>query len=119
MKIKSFQEACKVTGHNAKTVLPDLTAIPAEFHKSIIALIKLQIIVKATNGEWTADWNNYSQPKYYPWFWMDKPGFRFSDTCYGRAVTCSTGGSRLCFGTREDCNYTVKKFLLLYKDLMN
>ena len=80
-----------------------------------IAYEKLKLINKAINGNWTADWNNSSQRKYYPYFNLSS-GFGFSTTDYFYAGTYSLVGSRLCYESTEKCEYAAKQFISIYKD---
>lgn len=119
-KIKSFNEACKVL--EIGNVIPDVSALPEKHQKAIIAHYKLIIITEALNflnGKWAADWNNWEQYKYYPWFKVKasakKPsGFGFSHSGYGYSITVTHVGSRLCFPTQELARYAGKNFEKLY-----
>lgn len=83
-----------------------------------VAYIQLKLIAKSLNEGWTPDWDNSSQYKYFPWFWMNggSSGFRFYD--YGRWSSASTVGSRLCFKSRELAEYAAKQFLDVYRRFM-
>lgn len=118
MPIKTFLEACKKLKVDPKKVVPSLTGVPKKNQTAMIAYAKLLVIAEALNDGWIPDWDNSSEYKYWPWFWMDKPGFRFFASYYSRAASHSTGGSRLCFRTRELSDYAGKKFLSLWKDMM-
>jgi hypothetical protein len=83
-KVTSFEAACEIRGIDPNN-LPDLDLINEEFRTTIIAQYKLMIIRDAIVGDWRPDYNNYGQRKWYPWFWMDSPGFRFDDSSYSRA----------------------------------
>ena len=74
---------------------------------------KIELIVKAYNGDWKPDWSN-SEPKYYPWFNMED----FSLDCVDYAYGCSDVSSRLCFKNRKDAEEAVKVFKDLYKEYM-
>jgi hypothetical protein len=120
-KIKTFEDACKVLGLDATTVIPDFSVYPARDHAAMIAHAKLIIIARAANmiankgKEWQPDWNDYNQWKYYPWFEMGgSSGFRFLG--YGYWDTLSTVGSRLCFISREVATQIGEQFTDLYKD---
>jgi hypothetical protein len=85
-----------------------------------IAYRLLKLIPLALNPEgWKPDWNDSKQRKWSPWFYMDNPGFRFSDSYYSVANTNSTGGSRLCYATEEISNHAAKAFLHLYKEWLS
>jgi hypothetical protein len=113
--IKSFEYACKHLGLNP-TDLPDVSTIPEEFRKAIIAGFKLMIIYKAINNGWKPDWSNYRQGKYYPWFEVLSSGFGFSHAHYFFDGTYAIVGSRLCTDTSEKALYIGKQFEVEYKD---
>lgn len=82
--------------------------------QSVNAYEMLTYIVPIRRGKWTPDWNNTSQYKYYPWFWMDrKHGFVFDGTYC--ASDHSGVGSRICFPSAELCEATAKEFLAIYR----
>jgi len=98
--IRSFPEACKKLKLNPAKVLPRIAGMPKRHQKAIIAQAKLVIIAEALNEGWKPNWDNTSEWKYYPWFWMDKPGFRFNDSICAGTYAGAGAGSRLCFKTR-------------------
>lgn len=126
-KIKSFEDACKALG--ISTVLPDVSKLDEISQKGVVSSYKLQIIARALNKvgedgtgteEWTPNWNDHNEYKYYPWFYMGKDGaspgggFRYGDFVYG--YTDSFVGSRLCFKSAELARYAGNTFEDLYKD---
>lgn len=121
-KIKTFEGACKVLGHDPIKVLPKVTGFPKAHQKALIATAKLIIINEALNfvdngkKKWVPDWNNTSEGKYYPWFWMDKPGFRLFGCVFD--IATSTVGARLVYRTRALAEYAAKQFAPLYKELL-
>lgn len=123
MKVTSFKHACKLHGHDPEKVLPDVSKFPAKHRKALLATAMMIIIAGAINEGWEPNWNDYNENKYLPWFDMEKSksnptGFRFLDSSFSYTGTYSTGGSRLCFKTRELSDYAGKKFVKLYKDMM-
>lgn len=81
-----------------------------------IAYRLLKIVRLALNPEgWVANWNDASQRKWSPWFYMDNPGFRFLVSNYTLTLTYSTGGSRLCYASEAISNHAAKHFLHIYK----
>jgi len=126
-QIKTFEDACKVKGYNPETVLPDFSVFPEQHKKALTATSKLIIVNEAMNyvdngnKDWTPDWTNCEEDKYYPWFDLEKAennpsGFRL------HAVRCddaySSVGSRLVYRTRKLAEYAAKQFESLYRDLM-
>lgn len=118
--IKTFEDACKVLNLDPKTCLPDVSGIPADDQDAITAHCKLIIIAKALNGDWTPDWSDHSQGKFYPWFDVkadknNKSGLGLSYGDYVYSVSASSVGSRLSYRTRELATYAGKQFLEIYK----
>jgi hypothetical protein len=113
--IKSFEDACKKLGIDP-SALPEVSSIPEEFRKALVAGFKLMVIFKAINDGWKPDWNNYSQYKYYPWFGVLSSGFGFSYSAYRYPHTAATVGSRLCTDTSEKALYIASQFEAEYKE---
>jgi hypothetical protein len=106
-RVKTYGDACEVLGISSEIIGYD------ELSEDEVAYIKLKTIVKALNEGWKPNWDNSNEPKYYPWFYMNKPGFRLSIVyCYYRN---SSVGSRLCFQKQEVAEYAAKQFFDLYK----
>lgn len=109
-RIKTLEDACE-----------ELDIDPDDITDSdgygISAFIKLQIICKALNEEWTPDWNNQSQHKYYPYFKADGKG-GFSDVGYDDWDSVTNVGSRLCFKSSELAMYAGKQFKSLYNKFL-
>lgn len=123
MQVESFEKACELRGYDVNTVLPDVSNYPTKHQKAVTAFAKLVIINEAMNEGKGLDWNDDDQYKYYPWFDMEfhkknnPSGFRFYDTYYAVTSTRTSGGSRLCFFTREDAKYAGEHFENLYRDI--
>jgi hypothetical protein len=118
--IKSFEDACKKLNLDPEK-LPDVTMVPEEFRKAIINGYKLYIIYKAINDGWAPNWNNSSEWKYYPWFWVDasaalSSGFSFSTSYCHYTYASTTVGSRLCTDSSEKALYIAKTFQDEYKE---
>ena len=62
--INSFEAACKKENLEPEKV-PDVSMIPEEFRKAIIAVYKLFIIHKAINNGWIPRMGDASQLKYW------------------------------------------------------
>lgn len=106
-RVKTYDDACQVLGFDSVIYGYE------EMSEDEIAYRKLKVIIKALNEGWTPDWNNSDEPKYYPWFYMNKPGFRL--LYVNGYYTYSLVGSRLCFQKREVAEYAAAQFLDLYK----
>ena len=118
--IKSFEDACKKENLDPNA-LPDVSMIPEEFHRPLIAVYKLFIIYKAINNGWIADFTNHSQYKYYPWLPVLSSGFGFSLSNCDYDYTVTGVGSRLCTYSSETAVYIGEQFGVLgeeYKDFL-
>jgi len=118
-RVKSFKDACEILGL-CEEKLPDVSMLPQEHQKSIIANYKLIIIISALNEGWKPNWANTDQKKWYSWFEYNRggcaSGFGFSYTACDDWSTSATVGSRLCFKTEELAKYVGKQFLDIYND---
>ena len=118
-QLKTFEDACQVLELDPEKVIPDFSWYPEEDKASMEAHAKLVIIAKAANllandgTDWTTDWDNDDEWKYYPLFDMEggSSGFRF----YAHGRSASVVGSRLCFVSREAARYVGERFIDLYK----
>lgn len=103
--------AYEKAGKEAKQVLCDIfgreTFEPFKFDELdekeklvLAAYSRLRAKAKEKRGEWTPDWSNSNQAKYYPWLKFESgSGFGFSATDYDCVNTDTFVGSRLCFPT--------------------
>jgi len=115
-KVKSFEDACQLLGIEPN--IPEVSMLPENHQKAIVAHYKLVIIAEAVNEGWRPNWDNWDERKYYPWFDLEgsSSGAGFSyDGCDGWFAD-SDVGSRLCFKTWELAEYIGKTFIDLYKD---
>lgn len=118
-QVTSFEDACVKLGlPTDESILPDMSAFPEKHRVALTASAKLIIIAEALNDGWEPNWDNDNEYKYFPWFYMDSPGFRFYAADFVWAGTFSFGGSRLCFRTRKLAEYAGQTFLELYRDMM-
>lgn len=112
--INSFESACAKLGRS--TQLPDMSSWPSSLRRPMIALYKLTVIRDAIVGDWVPDWDDNKQRKWYPWFYLNKPGFRFLDSYFALTYSHSAGGSRLVFASEAQSDYAGKTFLGLYEE---
>ena len=105
-KVKTFEDACAVLGIAVANVTSTYDTPDEAAYK------QLKVIVRALNEGWTPDWGNGDETKYYPYFNMDNGfSFHYSNDYFRYSLV----GSRLCFRTRELCDYAAKQFLPIYK----
>jgi len=119
-RVKTFPDALKIYINKVGPL--------SSHHKSLLeysgsdkemlaaqALCQLSIIRTALNEDWTADWNNGSQVKYWPWFNISGSGLTYDFYDYDYSI--SSVGSRLCYATRELAKYAATQFLDIYSKL--
>jgi len=113
--IKTFEDACAHLNIDPLK-LPDLSMIPEDLRKPLIAAYKLLVIYQAINNGWKPDWGNWSQYKYIPWYEVWSSGFGFSPSTYDCSYARTGAGSRLCTDTSEKAKYIAEQFEAEYKD---
>lgn len=113
--IKTFEDACTRLGIDPSN-LPDVSMIPEDLAKPIIAAYKLMIVYRAINNGWKPDWSDRDQYKYYPWLSVLSSGFGFSYSNSFYDNSLSSVGSRLCTDTSEKAMYIANQFEAEYKD---
>ena len=113
--IKTFSDACLAYGTTEEKFNTKYGNIGLS--KDTIAYEKIKIVVYVINGDWTPDFSNSSQYKYYPYFDLSG-GCRFCFAFYDCSATVSVGGVRLCFESKEKSNFAGNTFEPLYADLL-
>lgn len=119
---KHYAEACKKTGRDPKA-FPEVSHLSKKDRRPIILHYMLMVVTESYNGDWKPNWNNSSEYKYYPWFWVKadakRPsGFGFSGTRYDFTNSITNVGSRLCFKSSSDALDAAKKFEKLYLEYL-
>jgi hypothetical protein len=114
-RIKTFEDALALYSASENTRMflnynsVDGDLLAAQAH------LKMTIIAQALNEGWTPNWNDEDEYKYYPWFYLDSPGFQlFNVYSY---YTSSNVGSRLCFKSEELAQYAANQFKNIYEQL--
>ena len=114
--IKTVEDACNVTGMPAT---PEFNEVPEEMRDYFKAVYEAVVITKALVGDWKADWNDWDQRKWFPWFDMLSSGsFVFRDTLCGYSCAIAGSASRLCFPTKEMVEYVGKQFTDVYSRII-
>jgi hypothetical protein len=112
-EIKTLEDAAEATNHTvAYLKIRESSETQDEW-----AYRMLKMVVKAINGDWTPDWSNSDQYKYWPYFILSS-GFGFSYSDFVCDLTNANVGSRLCFETREKSNYAAQQFIDIYEQFM-
>lgn len=105
-RVKTFKEACDVLDIDPDDVIHSADDADDQAYK------QLKVIARALNEGWEPNWNDGNQRKWYPWFYMNQPGFRLCGVGYGSAAPHVV--SRLVFKTEELARYAATQFLGLY-----
>jgi hypothetical protein len=113
-KVKTFEDALALYKGDKEDIkwLLSYTGSNPNILASV-AFLKLSIITEVLNEDWTPDWDNSDQYKYYPYF--DMRGKTIVFDAYWSA--CSDVSSRLCLSNGDLAEYCGKQFIDLYKDL--
>ena len=114
--IKTVEDALNVTGMPAT---PEFNEVPEELREYFKAVYEAVVITKALVGNWKADWNDWDQRKWFPWFDMQSAGgFVFDGTYYDLSYATAGSASRLCFPTEEMAEYAGKTFTDVYSRMI-
>lgn len=120
--IKTYEDACKEL--NTPPVTIEHFAFLAEDERDYaFSMHKLLTVHKAFHQGRTFDWNDYDQPKYYPWWDMETyegqetgSGFRLIDVYFSCVFTLV--GSRLCSFSEEEARYIAETFIDEYRKML-
>ncbi len=110
-RVKTFEDACNELGIDPQIAIP-FKVPSSSFHRGVNAVAKLFIITEALNEcAWQPDWTNADEYKYAVWYEGNKnTGSGLSSYDFGRWISDSVVGSRLCFKTRELAEYAGRQF---------
>lgn len=111
-----FDQACAEL--KIINMLPDVSFLPDRNQKAILAFYKLSVIIQCVNEDWVPNWQDWNEPKCYPWFEVNSAGLGFSFTSYAASYSSAYFGSRLCFKTPELAREWGQKLLPLYEDML-
>jgi|SRR5215217_5815304 len=114
-RVTDYASACKEL--NILQVTIEQFGFMGDDAKRYYARYQLTIIVRALIGDWKPDWKNYSEYKYYNYFYWDKDKKCFSSSSSYFYDLCDSG-SDLYFPTRELADYARVKFAQLYIDYL-
>lgn len=115
--IKTYEDACDMLGIEP---MDEQAMAAAGFRADEIARRKLEAITAALNEGWKPDWNDKSQAKYVPWFWIEpQPGQTSAGLSFAYAYDAPSDasasfGSRLCFKNAAVARYAANQFTELY-----
>jgi hypothetical protein len=118
--LNTFENSCKYLG--IAPALPDVSMLPATHAKAVVSNYKLWVIAEAWNKEdgFVPDYDNGSQPKYYPVFHYNKnkSAFAFRDSLCVHLRAHAGSGSRFAFKTPGRAREFGKMFTDLHNDVL-
>lgn len=116
-KIKSFEDAMAATG---RPTVPAFADVPEDMREYFQAHYKMAVIAESLNEGWKADWNDFDQRKYLPWFdyTMASSGFAFYATNYSYSDAYAGCAFRLCFAERELAEYAGREFIDIWNVIL-
>ena len=77
--------------------------------------MKLRIICAALNEGWEADFSDFAQEKWFPWFCINDEELMFANANSAESHLGSYSGMRLAYKTKELAEYAGKQFVDIYQ----
>jgi len=116
-RVKTLEDALAITGRPA---VPEFADVPEELRSYLQAQYKAMAITETLNEKWVANWSNWDENKWFPWFDYDKASSRFAfyATSYLYAFATAGYASRLCFRTKALAEYAGRQFEDIYNELL-
>ncbi len=111
--VKDYTTFCKAVKIKELSV-KDFKFLPEDEQVKAFNYHKIKNIEKYFNGTWVKDWNNSSQPKYYPYFNYTSQGLVFADSTYDH---CDYYGRVAFFKDKQTSDFVGKTFPDIYKEL--
>ena len=111
-RIFTFELACADRGYQ-----PDDPRFTGGTPDQNAYMMLTLVIIPALREGTIPDWNDGDEEKWWGYFYMNDPGFRFGGADFGYSDAYWTGGSRLCLRSREEFMHLVEYFLPVLKDL--
>jgi hypothetical protein len=115
--IKTVDDAINKLGEKDEEViqLNKLQSVPG-LSETILNNQIAAVITKALNDGWVSNWNDSSEYKYFPWFYL---GDSFRCDSYYSWDSGSSTSARLSLKSSELAIYAGKQFTEVYKKFMN
>ena len=82
------------------------------------AYMKLRIICAALNEGWKADFSNFTQEKWFPWFCINDGELMFANAYNAGSSSVSFNDVRLAYKTKELAEYAGKQFREEYQNFL-
>lgn len=116
-RIKTYEDAC--TELNIQPIPPRKPGEQMRF-KSMDAIYKMSVIVKALNGGKRLKVHDFEAERWYPTFCFSKPGltFKFNKSVCERKEYNMLNGTLFALRSKELSDYCGKQFIWLWKDII-
>ncbi len=111
-----FEEACLSLG--ITNSVPEVSLLSERDQKAITAFYMLSVIIQWVNEGWQANFKDYTQRKWYPYFYLDNSGLSASDAVGVFSGAGTDVGARLAFKSKSSAIEWAKKLLPLYEDYL-
>lgn len=85
-RIKTVENACEVLDLDPDDVWHEDDTVDEVAYKQLKVIVRALNFLSNGNKEWVPDYNNNSQRKWYPWFYLNEPGFRLCVVYFGYRV---------------------------------
>lgn len=119
-KIKTWKDVLKYAKEKGYTFnLPYLEKTKVKEEISLNALCKIHLLTKVFNEDWIADFNDFNQYKYYPWFKKKVSGWVFDGVSF-RYSASGGWGSFSYFKNNDIVNHigNNQEFLNIYNEYL-
>lgn len=111
-----FEEACLSLG--ITNSVPEVSLLPERDQKAITAFYMLSVIIQWVNEGWQANFKDYTQRKWYPYFYLDNSGLSAANAYNVVSDAGTDVGARLAFKSKSSAIEWAKKLLPLYEDYL-
>lgn len=117
--VKTFEDVLAKKGDKSEDILPYATPINSRQHAANDRAI-LDYIAEYLQDGYVADYSDWDEYKYYPWFRFNKSesAFGFAGSLCGDADSNATVGSRLVFPTEEVSDFYGTQFIEIHNRLL-
>ena len=119
-RIKTFEDACTMQNKKVDDVIPFKIPFATQDQTACNLLIQLRMINRALCEDWQADYSDYNEKKWRPWFKWDASSscFRFGYSLFDYTFAFAGSGVRLVFPSKELSDYFGTQFEKLNSDYL-
>ena len=117
-RIQTFDDAFRALGAKHPLVREFVNKISYNSSPDLEAYMKLRIICAALNEGWEADFSDFAQEKWFPWFCINNEELVFANAYNAWSYSYSYVRVRLAYKTKELAEYAGKQFVDIYQKLL-